>query len=297
MRILIYGAGVIGSFYASRFAKAGLDVTVLARGQRLKELQGHGLWYRGKTRTHKVEVKTISELKPNDRYQFIFLTVRENQVEEALEDISRNESPNVVTMVNTIKPYGRWEKICGKGRILPAFPGAGGCIEGGILDAQLLPRAIQPTTFGEIGGRKSSREEALAYIFRKSHIPYQIVPEMHQWQISHLGVIIPLADAYYQSRHPEKICANEKLMTLTAYRMKKNLKWIAQKGMLCPAKLYMIKDMPTGMLAGVLSRVYQSEFGNRFLYRHAMHAPEEFQRLHQEFYNYMKTHTKESNKA
>lgn len=204
MRILIYGAGVIGSFYASRFAKAGLDVTVLARGQRLKELQGHGLWYRGKTRTHKVEVKTISELKPNDRYQFIFLTVRENQVEEALEDISKNKSPNVVTMVNTIKPYGRWEKICGKGRILPAFPGAGGCIEGGILDAQLLPRAIQPTTFGEIGGRKSSREEALAYIFRKSHIPYQIVPEMHHWQISHLGVIIPLADAYYQSRHPEK---------------------------------------------------------------------------------------------
>ena len=49
MRILIYGAGVIGSFYASRFAKAGLDVTILARGQRLKELQGHGLWYRGKT--------------------------------------------------------------------------------------------------------------------------------------------------------------------------------------------------------------------------------------------------------
>mgnify|MGYP000299722542 CR=1 FL=1 len=114
MRILIYGAGVIGSFYASRFVKAGLDVTVLARGQRLKELQGHGLWYRGKTRTHKVEVKTISELKPNDRYQFIFLTVRENQVEEALEDISRNESPNVVTMVNTIKPYGRWRKSAEK---------------------------------------------------------------------------------------------------------------------------------------------------------------------------------------
>ena len=175
MRILIYGAGVIGSFYASRFAKAGLDVTVLARGQRLKELQGHGLWYRGKTRTHKVEVKTISELKPNDRYQFIFLTVRENQVEEALEDISKNKSPNVVTMINTIKPYGRWEKICGKGRILPAFPGAGGCIEGGILDAQLLPRAIQPTTFGEIGGRKSSREDRHPY-------PVHEMPNPHVFQ-------------------------------------------------------------------------------------------------------------------
>ena len=40
MRILIYGAGVIGSFYASRFAKAGLDVTILARGQRLKRITG-----------------------------------------------------------------------------------------------------------------------------------------------------------------------------------------------------------------------------------------------------------------
>lgn len=70
----------------------------------------------------------------------------------------------------------------------------------------------------------------MEYIFRKSHIPYQIVPEMHHWQISHLGVIVPLADAYYQSRHPEKICANEKLMTLTAYRIKKNLKWDRPEG-------------------------------------------------------------------
>ena len=112
MRILIYGAGVIGSFYASRFAKAGLDVTVLARGQRLKELQGHGLWYRGKTRTHKVEVKTISELKPNDRYQFIFLTVRENQVEEALEELKDmredwkpEKEPNMDEEIELIKKW------------------------------------------------------------------------------------------------------------------------------------------------------------------------------------------------
>ncbi len=125
MRILIYGAGVIGSFYASRFAKAGLDVTVLARGQRLKELQGHGLWYRGKTRTHKVEVKTISELKPDDRYQFIFLTVRENQVEDALEDISKNKSPNVVTMINTIKPYADGRKSAEKRKDPPGISGSG----------------------------------------------------------------------------------------------------------------------------------------------------------------------------
>lgn len=32
-RLLIFGAGVIGSVYALRFAQYGLDVTVLARGK------------------------------------------------------------------------------------------------------------------------------------------------------------------------------------------------------------------------------------------------------------------------
>ena len=36
MRLLIYGAGVIGSLYAALFAEAGYDVSVYARGKRLE---------------------------------------------------------------------------------------------------------------------------------------------------------------------------------------------------------------------------------------------------------------------
>lgn len=42
-RILIFGAGVVGSIYALRFAQSGLDVTLLARGERLKSLKKDGL--------------------------------------------------------------------------------------------------------------------------------------------------------------------------------------------------------------------------------------------------------------
>ena len=35
MRILIYGAGVIGSLYAALFAEAGYDTNIYARGKRL----------------------------------------------------------------------------------------------------------------------------------------------------------------------------------------------------------------------------------------------------------------------
>lgn len=38
MRLLIYGAGVIGCWYAVLFSKVGYDTTIYARGKRLELL-------------------------------------------------------------------------------------------------------------------------------------------------------------------------------------------------------------------------------------------------------------------
>ena len=46
MRILIYGAGVIGSLYAALFAEAGYDTNIYARGKRLEFLKKNGLLYK-----------------------------------------------------------------------------------------------------------------------------------------------------------------------------------------------------------------------------------------------------------
>ena len=48
MRILIYGAGVIGSLYAVLLKEAGYDTTIYARGHRLEALQNQGLLYKKK---------------------------------------------------------------------------------------------------------------------------------------------------------------------------------------------------------------------------------------------------------
>ena len=39
MRILIYGAGVIGCLYATLFSEAGFDTTIYARGRRLESFK------------------------------------------------------------------------------------------------------------------------------------------------------------------------------------------------------------------------------------------------------------------
>ena len=87
MRILIYGAGVIGSFYAALFAEAGYDTSIYARGKRLEVLRTNGLLYKKNQEVIKAEIKILGELPNDDIYDFVLLTVRENQLFQELVEV------------------------------------------------------------------------------------------------------------------------------------------------------------------------------------------------------------------
>ena len=289
MRLLIYGAGVIGSLYAALFAKAGYDTSIYARGKRLEVLKTKGLLYLENNTVKKADVSVLSELPDDDQYDFIFLTVRENQLYQALDELKTNRSRCIVTMVNSLDDYGKWERICGKGRILPAFPGAGGSIKEDVLDASLTPRLIQPTTFGEISGEKTERTKALSILFRKANIPYQEVKDMHLWQLCHLAMVVPIADAYYEAENPEKAGRERQVMQKTARRLKRNFRFLKRHyGQLSPGKMNLFLPAPLPVLTEALSFTFESSFGHKFMYQHAVKAPDEMRQLHKEFYAYLK---------
>jgi 2-dehydropantoate 2-reductase len=281
MKILIFGTGVIGSLYGALLAEAGHEVSLYARGARLKSLQENGLRYRKNAQIRTAKARILSSLKKTDRYDFIILTVRENQLFQALEELKDNESPTIVTMVNSLDTYDKWEAVCGKGRILPAFPGAGGGFDGEVLDAALTPRFIQPTTIGKTDGR----ERIFAALLRSAMIPVQIVEDMHTWQLCHLAMVVPIADAYYDAADPEHAGEDQKLMRKTASQIRENLTALSRIGLrLSPAKMNVFRLLPTSIVAAVLGSVFKSSFGERFMYRHSMKAPDEMRRLHEQFY-------------
>lgn len=288
MRLLIYGAGVIGCWYAVLFSKAGYDTTIYARGKRLELLRKEGLRYEVKGKVHKADIKIIGRLENEDSYDFIFLTVKENQVHTALEELSHNFSPNIVTMVNTIEGYENWERLSGEGRIIPAFPGAGGSFQDGILKAALTPYIIQPTTFAEINGCRTERLDKLSKIFKSSRVPYQVVKNMQDWQLCHLAMVVPIADAYYMARIPQNAWKEDNVMQKTAVQMKHNFQTLYKRGIvLSPRKMNMFRLLPTWMLKIGLTLVFKSNFGDVFMYQHSMNAPDEMRTLHEQFYRYL----------
>jgi len=78
MKVLIYGAGVLGTLFAARLRESGNDVCVLARGKRLNDLRANGLVLEDvltnrKTHTY---VNVVEGLAPVDRYDLIVVLMR-----------------------------------------------------------------------------------------------------------------------------------------------------------------------------------------------------------------------------
>ena len=103
MKILIYGAGVLGSLYAARLHESGQDVSILARGQRLSNIHQHGIVLED-AYTHcqtTAQVKTVEKLTPEDAYDWVLVLMRKNQVSAVLPTLTANsQTPNVLFMMN-----------------------------------------------------------------------------------------------------------------------------------------------------------------------------------------------------
>lgn len=126
-RLLVFGAGVLGSVYATRLAAAGHDVSVLDRGARLAELRQRGLAIEdvlAHTR-HTARAELLDELRPDDLYDLALVTVQKTQLGSALTSLAANRTPAFLFMVSNASGPGRALEAVGADRCLLGFAGAG----------------------------------------------------------------------------------------------------------------------------------------------------------------------------
>jgi len=84
--ILVYGAGPLGSLFAARLHDAGHNVSLLARGKRLRDLRDYGIVLidtkTGElTETH---ANIVESLGPDDAYDLVLVVMRKNKAMDIL---------------------------------------------------------------------------------------------------------------------------------------------------------------------------------------------------------------------
>ena len=102
MKILIIGAGVVGSNLAHSIKK-GNDITILARGKTYENLKNNDLIIKHKLKRKTVDhFKIINILDKNDIYDVIFVASRFSSLDSIVPIIVENKSKNIVFVGNNI---------------------------------------------------------------------------------------------------------------------------------------------------------------------------------------------------
>ncbi len=289
MKILVYGAGVIGSIFALKLKKGGNDITVLARGRRLEQLRDHGIIIKDVILNERYEedIKTTEELKPDDYYDLALVIMQRQQVSEILPVLKRNHKiPTFIFMGNNVNGADEYLKFLDKSRVMLGFGGPGGYREDHFIIAAYV-RDYCILYFGELDGLVSSRMENIRSVFKKSEINVEVPENMDAWLKSHAALISPLAMASYAAKNKnKKIEDDDKLLTLSIKALRENLKALKEMGIkILPRKFRIMKLIPAFFLKRKLKNLIASEFGRVVLSGHANSAKSEMIKISEDFRN------------
>ncbi len=87
MRVGVVGAGAIGGFLAAAFARAGVPVAAVARGEHLAAIERHGLRVDSDLGAFTVPLPVADDVRTLGRFDVLLLTFKAHQWPELLEQI------------------------------------------------------------------------------------------------------------------------------------------------------------------------------------------------------------------
>jgi len=90
MRMLFFGAGVLGRVFAARLQEAGVDVAVLARGRRLADIREHGIVlekFESGQQTS-TRVKVVDRMPRDEHFDVCVVPIQATQVATALPTLA-----------------------------------------------------------------------------------------------------------------------------------------------------------------------------------------------------------------
>ena len=286
-KILVIGAGVLGSLYAGKLHRAGYEVTLLARGARLEELRQNGLLLQedSSERIERLDVRVSDHLAVEEAYDLVLVVVRKNHIPSVLPMLADHQhTPNVLFLVNNAAGPEALVQALGRERVLLGFPGAGGQRQNGVVTYRLVGKA-QPTTIGELDGRTTPRLEQAAQVFRDAVLPVALCANMDAWLKTHLALVSPIANALYLAGGDNyRLAHTRDGLVLMVRAIKEGLGVLNALNIpITPGGYRLLAVLPEPLIVAVLQKRFKSPQVELVLTRHANAARDEMTTLAEEF--------------
>ncbi len=285
MKILVFGAGVIGTIIAAKLHEAGVDTRLLARGKRFERLQQNGVVIHnvmGKTRSVS-KIPFTNRLNPDDFYDLIIVTVRLDQLPSAIETLKQDkQTPALMFMLNNPDNLEALPQEFPDKKIILGFPGAGGTYRNNEIDYIQLKQ--QKTTLGDFDGEISLLTQRIKEVLEKAGIQSELNTQMQDWLKTHaIFVACVAASISKENGDSVRLGKNKQSVQQLVKSINEGFKAIQQLGLpITPANLKTIfMTMPQWFSVMYWRKALQGEMGTLAFAPHVKAAKPEMQLLAQ----------------
>jgi len=181
MKFAILGSGAVGGYFGARLARAGQDVTFVARGAHLEAIRAKGLEVKsaalGDFQVHAAAESETGKIGP---VEVVIVSVKAYDNATALPMLTPMMGPDtvVLTLQNGVDSVNEVAAVVGESRVLGGTTYVATALEGpGLIVQTGVHRSI---IFGEVFGdrsRISARVQAIADILATADIQVTPVPD------------------------------------------------------------------------------------------------------------------------
>ncbi|MGO9453296.1 MAG: ketopantoate reductase family protein [Candidatus Binataceae bacterium] len=167
MKILVMGAGAVGSYFGARLRAAGEDVTLCVRGEHLRAVRERGLEVKSIRGDLSVAIGATDNPREFAPYDLILFCVKAYDTDVAAAAIRGCLKPGgaILTLQNGVENEARLAAIFGREAIMGGNARVGVEI---VAPGKLVHLSSGHIDFGEIDGSESERAKAIAEAFRRA---------------------------------------------------------------------------------------------------------------------------------
>jgi 2-dehydropantoate 2-reductase len=203
MRIAVIGAGGIGGPYGTSLAKAGAEVTFVARGAHLAAIKENGLRIEGdRGETHIRPAQATDDIASIGDVDFVLCCVKLWDLEPAAAQIRTIVGPQtaVIPLQNGVDAAERLTRILGREPVM----GGMAFVTGTIVAPGVIRQTgtYQQMTFGELGGGLSARGERLRDLCKAAGFEGVLSPDIMVPVWEKFILLVPLSGLNALTRLP-----------------------------------------------------------------------------------------------
>jgi 2-dehydropantoate 2-reductase len=179
MRVTVMGSGGTGGYFGGLLARAGEDVTFVARGAHLEALQAKGLTVRSRlVGDFTVPARATDDPSAGGFADLVLFCVKAYDTETAAGRLRPAVGAETVILPvqNGIDSAERIGRVVGSGHVIGGLAGLSSVIAApGIIEHRAGPDVIQ---LGELQGGSSARTERIADALRQAGLKAQVRPDI-----------------------------------------------------------------------------------------------------------------------